>query len=601
MGPQTTAAGLIYDPGVAEEAEKHEKAMTFWGAVREDRRLIAWSLAFSGCIIMEGYGMAVITYLFSNGPFKYWFGSTMARDDGGPPLSEASLNIPWCRPQVEILTFLIAPSFLALCARCNHATWTTGRRDGGRPSRHPFWLQSHHAHRSCFQPRLHLPNILCPIWVPGQSDSRCRHLSAVHSVGYLSSRQSRLRLRDQRSPTAGPSNYLEQSLLACHPTLIQLSRSCVVTDSRCRVIGQLLAAGVAKGFDSVQGDTSWRIPIAIQWGFAAVLFAAMLFAPESPYWYLRNGKEVLARRIVTRLLGNGSNERVDEKTSVMLATIHQEEKHVQVVPRNESEPSGWLGQKMWGRKLILWLRACRRWFRFDVFIGTDRRRTFTTCVAWLIQSMCGSSLTGWAPKLLEGAGMKTSDAYTINVSLPALGVVGTVCAWVLMQRVGRRRIYLWGLAAQTVILAACGGVGFITADWSGWLAGAILGLFTLVYDLTVGPVCYSIVSEIPSIRLRTATISLARALYITGSVFNHVMTPMFLHPQQLNWGPKTAFLYAGICLLGVIYTWFSIPETKGLTPRDVDILFENAVSARSFSAAKVMELADKTTLADGRQ
>lgn len=57
-----------YDVGLAEQCEKREVEMTFKEALSNDKRLIWYSLGFSGTIIMEGYGLALITYLLSAFP-----------------------------------------------------------------------------------------------------------------------------------------------------------------------------------------------------------------------------------------------------------------------------------------------------------------------------------------------------------------------------------------------------------------------------------------------------------------------------------------------------------------------------------------------------
>ena len=67
-----------YDVAVAELAEKREKDMTFNEARKADKRLIWYSLGFSGTIIMEGYGLALITYLFSFAVFKRRYGEVVA-------------------------------------------------------------------------------------------------------------------------------------------------------------------------------------------------------------------------------------------------------------------------------------------------------------------------------------------------------------------------------------------------------------------------------------------------------------------------------------------------------------------------------------------
>lgn len=66
-----------YNVAVAEAAEKREKEMTFKEARKADKRLIWYSLGFSGTIIMEGYGLALITYLFSFAVFKTKYGTSV--------------------------------------------------------------------------------------------------------------------------------------------------------------------------------------------------------------------------------------------------------------------------------------------------------------------------------------------------------------------------------------------------------------------------------------------------------------------------------------------------------------------------------------------
>jgi len=70
-----------YDVALAEAAEKREKDMTFKEARTADKRLIWYSLGFSGTIIMEGYGLALITYLFSFAVFKNKYGQSVEGTD----------------------------------------------------------------------------------------------------------------------------------------------------------------------------------------------------------------------------------------------------------------------------------------------------------------------------------------------------------------------------------------------------------------------------------------------------------------------------------------------------------------------------------------
>jgi SP family general alpha glucoside:H+ symporter-like MFS transporter len=48
---------------------------------------------------------------------------------------------------------------------------------------------------------------------------------------------------------------------------------------------------------------------------------------------------------------------------------------------------------------------------------------------------------------------------------------------------------------------------------AAWALGSILLVYTLFYNFTVGPVCYAIVAEISSTRLKIKTVVLARNIY----------------------------------------------------------------------------------------
>jgi SP family general alpha glucoside:H+ symporter-like MFS transporter len=183
--------------------------------------------------------------------------------------------------------------------------------------------------------------------------------------------------------------------------------------------------------------------------------------------------------------------------------------------------------------------------------------------------------------------MDASNSFTLSLCQYALGIIGTIGSWFLMLRVGRRTIHFSGLCAQLTLLIIVGCLSFGETKASVWAIGAMLIVFTFVYDFAVGPVTYSLVSELSSTRLKAKTIVLARAAYNASNIFVNVMTNYQLSSTAWNWGARTAFFWAGSCLLSAVWVFFRLPEPKGRTYAELDLLFEQRVPARQFAGTKI--------------
>jgi MFS transporter, SP family, general alpha glucoside:H+ symporter len=169
-----------------------------------------------------------------------------------------------------------------------------------------------------------------------------------------------------------------------------------------------------------------------------------------------------------------------------------------------------------------------------------------------------------------------------------MGFIGTVGSWFLMPHFGRQTPYLWGQIVMFTGLIIIGGLGIRHLSTStGWAIGALMLMLTLIYDFTIGPVCYSLVAGLPSTRLQIKTVVLARTMYNFTGILIGILQPRFMNPTAWNWGGKAAFFWAGCNLCGLVWTCFRLPEPKGLTYAELDVLFENKVNARKFRIVEV--------------
>lgn len=323
----------------------------------------------------------------------------------------------------------------------------------------------------------------------------------------------------------------------------------------CWLLGQLCGSGIIRAFIHNPSEWAYRIPFALQWAWAVPLIVGILFAPESPWWLVRHGRLDSARQALLRLTRKRGDDFNVDNTVQMMKRTDDTEKHL-----DNGEMT---------------YRAC--------FKGANRRRTEIACMVWATQALCGSSLTNYAAYFYEQAGFPTMNSFNLTVGMYGLAILGGFLSWTLLTRVGRRKLYLVGLSGSFILLVIAGLIDIVVKYPAGtWALGSFLIALTFIYDITVGPVCYVLVAEIPSTRLRVKTVVIARIAYNLANITNSILTPKMLNPTAWDWRGKSCFFYAGTTALCLIWCWFRLPETKGLSYLELDILFEKKADARKF-------------------
>jgi len=333
----------------------------------------------------------------------------------------------------------------------------------------------------------------------------------------------------------------------------------------CWAIGQLISAGVQAGFSGVASSLAYRIPFAIQWAWPLPLFVILWFAPESPWHYIRTGDYAAAEKSVIRL--SSKDQHTDAKSTVAMM-IHTNELEMKI-----GEGTSYL----------------------DCFKGTDLRRTEIACLAFAAQPFCGSAMAGSPTYFFVQAGLDNSISFKMSVGGLGLAAIGTIVSWALLYRIGRRTLYLWGLGLLALVLGTTGfiSVGAASSQAGNFAQAGMMIIWLGVYYLTVGPVCYAIVSEVSSVRLRNKSVCLARIAYYIAQIICNVVNPYMLNPTAGGWGGKTGFFWGGCSLAFFAWTWFRLPETKDRTFEELDLLFARGLGARKFSKADVDAYAEQ--------
>ena len=327
----------------------------------------------------------------------------------------------------------------------------------------------------------------------------------------------------------------------------------------CWAFGQLISAGVQSGLSSNNTQWAYRIPFAIQWIWPFPLFAILYFTPESPWHLVRAGKLEDAEKSVIRLASASRKDNAKQTIAMMVHT-------------NELEKDIDAGTSYW-----------------DCFKGIDRRRTEIVCMAFAAQPFCGSVMGGTPTYFFVQAGLPNSISYKLSVGGLGIASVGTIISWFLLHTFGRRTLYLWGLAGLTGILWIVGIISVTAKDSVGgnYAQATMMLLWLFVYYLTVGPICYAIISETSSTRLRNKSVCLSRIAYYIAQIVTNVVNPYMLNPTAGDWKGKTGFFWGSFAFLFFIWTFFRLPETKGKTFEELDLLFAENVGSRDFSKKRV--------------
>jgi SP family general alpha glucoside:H+ symporter-like MFS transporter len=326
----------------------------------------------------------------------------------------------------------------------------------------------------------------------------------------------------------------------------------------CWAIGQFIAAGVLEGLIHRQDQWAYRIPFAIQWIWPLPLMVVCFSAPESPWYLVRKDRVDDAKHSLRRLGGLKTEEQINGQLAMMLHTVN--------IESQIKESTTYL----------------------ECFKGTDLRRTEICCMAFVGQILSGSSFAYSPSYFFTTAGMSPDHAYQLNLGGTAIAFLGTILSWWLITHFGRRTLYVTGQGILCATLLIIGIINSASSSKNAIWAEAVLCIFWLfIYAMTVGPIAYAIVSETSSVRLRPLTVSVARTAYQIVNIISQVLEPYFMNPTAWNASGKTGFFWGGSALLTFAWAYFRLPEARGRTYEELDILFARKVSAGKFSSKHV--------------
>lgn len=223
----------------------------------------------------------------------------------------------------------------------------------------------------------------------------------------------------------------------------------------------------------------------------------------------------------------------------------------------------------------------------ECFRKSNLRRTIVSIGPLIIQVLTGITfVAGYFTYYLQLAGYSTQESFRIQIAQPVLSIVGNLMAAAMVDRVGRRNLTFWGLAALVVLLFLEGGLatGGSRSEIKGTVA--LILIYSWMYNVSIGSTAFSILTETSTSRLRVKTIAIGLAFQNSINVMWQFVLPYMFNPDKGNLGGKVAFVFGGPSFLCLVYLWFYQPETAGRTYEELDEMFTKGVPARQFKKYK---------------
>ncbi|KAL6248258.1 hypothetical protein RBB50_004513 [Rhinocladiella similis] len=348
----------------------------------------------------------------------------------------------------------------------------------------------------------------------------------------------------------------------------------------CITIGIMLASIVVYATENRSDTGSYRIPIAIQFAWAIILAGGLMTLPDSPRFFVKKGRLEDATISLAKLRGQ---PRDSEYIQVELAEIVANEEY----ERNIIPDSGWFSSWHNCFKGSLWEAK------------SNLRRTILGTSLQMMQQWTGVNfIFYYSTPFLQSTGA-IDNTFLISLIFTLVNVCSTPLSFWTVERFGRRTILFWGalgmLICQFLVAIIGVSVGFNhthpdPSDPDVSLADnisavnaqiAFIAIFIFFFASTWGPGAWIVIGEIFPLPIRSRGVALSTASNWLWNTIIAVITPYMVGEQHGNLKSSVFFIWGGLCTAAFVYTYFFVPETKGLTLEQVDKMFEETTPRTS--------------------
>ena len=276
-----------------------------------------------------------------------------------------------------------------------------------------------------------------------------------------------------------------------------------------------------------------------------ILFIGMCFMPDTPRWLVSKNKEEEAKSVFSKIEPDydSSKEIRDIKTTLYSKKDEQ--------------------------------------FKFQKWMIMP----FVVGVGIMFAQICTgiNTIIYYAPTIFKSAGFDNN--ITAIYATTGIGVVNflmTIVAVFFTDKLGRKPLLYFGLTGVMLSLFALG-TSFAFANVLGsslkWVAVGSLITYIICFAMSLGPIGWILVSEVFPLKIRGIAMSICTVSNFAFNFFVVGSFPILLHRIGGAW---TFWGFGIVSVLCIIFVYFFVPETKGISLEQIELNWRRGVSPRKF-------------------
>ncbi|WP_153801052.1 sugar porter family MFS transporter [Foetidibacter luteolus] len=282
---------------------------------------------------------------------------------------------------------------------------------------------------------------------------------------------------------------------------------------------------------------SWRWMFFAGFIPAIILLVGMFFLPESPRWLISKGRWEEGKRVLQKT----------EDADLVEQALQDLQKETALAAEQKGELKEIL--KPWLRPALIITIGI---FFFQQFSGVN-------------------TIIYYSPIIFQMAGIVSNTGSILPaIIIGAVNVLACFVSILLLDKIGRRKLYMIGISGMVPSLALLGCCFYFKEALGASLPYfAVLSIvcFIIFIAISLAPLGWLLISEVFPLSVRGVGMSIGSLAHWG---FNAIIAFTFLKLVNTIGVSATFLSYSLICIAGIVWGYFYIPETKGKSLEDIE-------------------------------